>query len=135
MRITEVSLDTHAELVPRWLRVPAAVRYSGLSKSYLYPAISEGKIRSACLRAHPEATRGIRLVDRFSLDEFLVKHIENSEGRLARNREKPTIQAETLANAQARPQEEKANIESEATRTVAQPDPNVLRGGLYIPLD
>jgi replicative DNA helicase len=71
MRITEGPLDTRVALVPRWLRVAAAVKYSGLSKSYLYPAITEGKIRSACLRAHGGASRGIRLIDRFSLDEFV----------------------------------------------------------------
>jgi hypothetical protein len=115
--------------------MPAAVKYSGLSKSYLYPALVKGEIRSACLRAHPEATRGIRLVDRFSLDEFLAKHTENSEGRLAGKREKPTLQTETLANTQARPQEKQATVESEAKHNIVQPDPNTFRGGLYIPLE
>jgi hypothetical protein len=64
---------------PRWLRIPVAVRYSGINRSRLFRLIAEGAIKSACLKEHRGAKRGLRLVDRFSLDlhlETLSKPIE-----------------------------------------------------------
>ena len=54
----------------RWLKVDAAVRYSGISRAVLYRILAEGKIRSSSLRAR-EASRGIRLIDRLSLDAYI----------------------------------------------------------------
>ena len=51
----EIQLDTHGgpvTLAPRWLRVPGAVKYSGLSGSKLYEFLSDGRIRSICVRSH-----------------------------------------------------------------------------------
>jgi hypothetical protein len=48
----EIQLDTHdgpVTLTPRWLRVPGAVKYSGLSRSKLYELLSDGRIRSICV--------------------------------------------------------------------------------------
>jgi hypothetical protein len=75
MLTTEIQQDTHSgpvTLNPRWLRIPAAVRYSGLSRSRLYELISEGKIRSICLKSNKRAGRGVRLLDRESIDSFMV---------------------------------------------------------------
>src|SRR5258708_30430888 len=50
----EIQLDTHGgpiTLAPRWLRVPGAVKYSGLSRSKLYELLSDGRIRSICVRS------------------------------------------------------------------------------------
>src|SRR5258708_21198198 len=50
----EIQLDTQGgpvTLAPRRLRVPGAVKYSGLSRSKLYELLSDGKIRSICVRS------------------------------------------------------------------------------------
>lgn len=59
-------------LTPRWLRLPAAVAYSGISRSKLYVHLAEGRIRAACVPGRGKV-RGTRLFDRESIDEFLVK--------------------------------------------------------------
>jgi hypothetical protein len=137
LRVSPISrpLGLHVALEPRWLRPAAAVKYSGLSKSYIYPAITDGRIRSACLRAHDGASRGIRLIDRFSLDAFLAAYTQNNEARLAREREKLALQAETLSSAQARLQEKKAVLESKAKRSASRLNAETLRGGVRTPLD
>jgi hypothetical protein len=70
----EIQLDTHGgpvTLNPRWLRVPAAVKYSGLSRSRLYELLSEGRIRSICVKSQKWARRGVRVIDRDSIDAFM----------------------------------------------------------------
>ena len=61
-------------LAPRWLRVPGAVKYSGLSRSKLYELLSDGRIRSICVRSQKGAQRGVRLIDRESIDSFMESH-------------------------------------------------------------
>jgi hypothetical protein len=60
-------------LNPRWLRIPSAVKYSGLSRSRLYELVAEGSIKSICLKSHRDALRGVRLVDRKSIDLFMER--------------------------------------------------------------
>jgi hypothetical protein len=75
MLTAEIQQDTHSgpvTLNPRWLRIPAAVKYSGLSRSKLYELLSEGRVKSICLKAHKGAERGIRLLDRESIDSFML---------------------------------------------------------------
>ena len=70
----EIQLDTHGgpvTLTARWLRVPGAVKYSGLSRSKLYELLSDGRIRSICVRSQKGAQRGVRLIDRESIDSFM----------------------------------------------------------------
>lgn len=63
--------QTTPELIlPRWLGVLAAVRYSSISRARLYTLMAEGQIRSASVRAKG-TTRGHRVVDRKSIDAFL----------------------------------------------------------------
>jgi hypothetical protein len=74
MLTTEIQQDTHTgpvTLNPRWLRIPSAVKYSGLSRSRLYELIAQGRIKSICLKSHNKAMRGVRLVDRESVDLFM----------------------------------------------------------------
>ena len=74
MLTIEIQQDTHTgpvTLHPRWLRIPSAVKYSGLSRSRLYELIVEGSIKSICLKSHRDALRGVRLVDRESVDLFM----------------------------------------------------------------
>jgi hypothetical protein len=61
-------------LQPRWLKVPAAVSYSGINRARLYILLAEGQIKSASVRSRGRS-RGIRLIDRLSLDEFLTKNL------------------------------------------------------------
>jgi hypothetical protein len=72
----EIKMDTHGgpvTLNPRWLRIPAAVNYSGLSRSRLYELLSEGKIRSICVKSQKWAQRGVRLIDRESIGLFMER--------------------------------------------------------------
>ena len=74
MLTTEIQQDAYtgpATLNPRWLRIPSAVKYSGLSRSRLYELLAKGRIRSICLRSRRDALRGVRLVDRESIDLFM----------------------------------------------------------------
>jgi predicted DNA-binding transcriptional regulator AlpA len=60
-------------LIPRWLRIPAAVKYSGLCRSHLYELIANRKIKSICLKSHKLNTRGVRLIDRESIDQLMLE--------------------------------------------------------------
>jgi hypothetical protein len=74
MLTTEIQQDTYTgpvTLNPRWLRIPSAVKYSGLSRSRFYELLAQGRIRSICLRSRRDALRGVRLVDRDSIDLFM----------------------------------------------------------------
>jgi hypothetical protein len=55
---------------PRWLRIPAAVAYSGFSRAKLFTLLSERLIESVSVVSAGKR-RGIRVVDRLSIDEFL----------------------------------------------------------------
>ena len=75
MLTAEIQQDTHSgpvTLNPRWLRIPAAVKYSGLSRSKLYELLSERRVKSICLKTHKGAERGISLLDRESIDSFML---------------------------------------------------------------
>jgi hypothetical protein len=74
MLTTEIQQDTHTgpvTLNPRWLRMPSAVKYAGLSRSRLYELLAQGRIKSICLKSRAGALRGVRLVDRESIDLFM----------------------------------------------------------------
>ena len=74
MLTTEIQQDIHTgpvTLNPRWLRIPGAVKYSGLSRSRLYELLRDGRIKSICVKSHKRAERGVRLIDRESIDLFM----------------------------------------------------------------
>jgi hypothetical protein len=77
--ITDIHEELRANPVvePHWLKMPAAVRYSSVSRSKIYEKIESGEIRSICLRDR-DKTRGIRLVSKPSLDAYLSK-FENTK--------------------------------------------------------
>jgi hypothetical protein len=80
---SEILQDAHAgtvNLEPRWLKVGAAVSYSGISRAVLYRILGEGKIRSSSLRSRG-ALRGIRLIDRASLDAYIESFVAKSAER------------------------------------------------------
>jgi hypothetical protein len=76
MLTIDIQQDTYTgpvTLNPRGLRIPSAVKYSGLSRFWLYELIAEGSIKSICLKSHRDALRGVRLVDRKSVDLFMER--------------------------------------------------------------
>lgn len=58
---------------PLWLRVPQAVRLTGLSRSKLYELLAAKRIRSASLR-DPGQRHATRLIDRADLLAFIERH-------------------------------------------------------------
>jgi hypothetical protein len=61
-------------LTPKWLTLEQAQQYCGLNARTIQNHIKAGLIRSANVTA-PGASRGRRLVDRVSLDEFIEGHV------------------------------------------------------------
>lgn len=61
-----------------WLRVPDAIRASGIGRSLLYELIRERKIKSVCLRKR-NAQRGIRLISADSLNNFIESAAEGGD--------------------------------------------------------
>ena len=85
---------------PRWLRIPAAVTYSGICRSRLFRMIRDGEIQSACLQEHPKAKRGVRLIDRLSLDLVLERLCQPVEQRLVKEAQILNEQQTQLAKKQ-----------------------------------
>ncbi len=59
-----------AELEAEFLRIPDAVKFSGVSRSVLYRMIKDGSLPSKNLRAKG-AIRGIRLISKHVLRDVL----------------------------------------------------------------
>jgi hypothetical protein len=82
MILKEIQQDvagSASTLIPRWLRIPAAVKYSGLCRSHLYDLIARQKLRSICLKSHKHNTRGVRLIDRESIDQLMLEGLTKDE--------------------------------------------------------
>ncbi len=61
MLTTEIQQDTHTgpvTLNPRWLTIPSAVKYSGLSPSRIYELLVQWQVKSICLKSENSALRG-----------------------------------------------------------------------------
>jgi hypothetical protein len=67
----KTEIVTDLDLQPRWLRVGSACKYGGFSRAKLYEHLSAGRIKSVC-DAPPGKTRGTRVIDRLSIDAFLL---------------------------------------------------------------
>jgi hypothetical protein len=63
-------LSTVLNNEPPWLRVTAASHLFGLSRTYLFALMAEGKINSKHIK-RPGASRGIRLIETKSLEAFV----------------------------------------------------------------
>ena len=66
----QATIGNTAVLRPEWLRIPDAVRYSGIGRSSLYTLIGDQKIKSVSIRKRG-AIKGIRLVSVDSIDAYL----------------------------------------------------------------
>jgi hypothetical protein len=85
---------------PRWLRINAAVAYSGINRSRLFKLIAEGAVRSASLKERRGAKRGLRLIDRFSLDLHLETLAKPVEERLVQQANELLLEEQELAKQQ-----------------------------------
>jgi hypothetical protein len=59
-----------AQQRPEWIRVDAAIKLFGLSRTKLYELIAERRIKSFCLRERNKI-KGVRLISFDSLNQFL----------------------------------------------------------------
>ena len=100
---------------PRWLRINAAVAYSGINRSRLFKLIAEGAVRTASLKEHRGAKRGLRLIDRFSLDLFLETLTKPIEERLVAQANEVLLQEEALSKQQELLAQKKRGIERQLT--------------------
>jgi hypothetical protein len=64
------SLEVCQNVRPEWLRIPAAVRVSGLSRTQLFALIAEGAIDSRHIKK-PGNVEGIRLIRLSSLLNYI----------------------------------------------------------------
>jgi len=85
----------------RWLRIDQAVKYSGINRSRLFRLIADGTLKSAALKDHPHAKRGIRLIDKFSIDSHLEKLCAPLEKRLVHQAQALAQKEGELAKQQA----------------------------------
>lgn len=81
MKTTSLSIQVDSA-APQFLRIPGALLYSGLSRSHLYRLLKAGRIKSSSLKAKG-ALRGVRLIHRESLDEFIRGHEVTTEAEAA----------------------------------------------------
>jgi hypothetical protein len=59
---------------PKWMRLPVACAYSGMSRATLYGLIAEGQIKSVCVRKKGNI-RGLRLISAESLDAYVESFV------------------------------------------------------------
>jgi hypothetical protein len=59
------------ELRPRWVKVPVAVKYSGLCRNALYDLLGTGALRSFLHKTDPSSRWGVRLISLDSIDHYL----------------------------------------------------------------
>lgn len=69
-----------AELEAEFLRIPAAVKFSGLGRTTLFAAIADGRLKSKCIR-QPGAIRGIRLISKQAIRDFIESCEDAPEDR------------------------------------------------------
>ena len=66
----EQAIGACSPIKPEWLRLPDAVRVSGVGRSTLYNLITSGAIKSVALRKRG-CQRGIRLISADSLRDYI----------------------------------------------------------------
>jgi hypothetical protein len=101
---------------PRWLRIEAAIKYCGINRNRLFKLIAEGAIKTACLKEHRGAKRGLRLVDRFSLDLFLETLTKPVEEQLVQKANELRLAEEALAKEQEVLAEKQRAIEQQLSK-------------------
>jgi hypothetical protein len=61
---------------PKWLRVQGVRGGYGISKGQLYRLLKTGLIKTASLKTDSANSRGVRLIERASLEAFLETQVE-----------------------------------------------------------
>ncbi len=72
-----MSLHKPAEvkkLRPQWLRLPAAIQYSGMSKAKLYELKDSGQIETLSVTKDGKV-RGLRFFSASSIDQYLERFV------------------------------------------------------------
>ena len=88
MKNEQVNREIYPEGAPircKWLKVKDVLANYPLKMTRLYALINSRRVRSFVLKDHPSAVRGIRLIDRDSLDLFF-----DMEARRAEEQNRPT---------------------------------------------
>jgi hypothetical protein len=70
IRSLEQSIGACLPIKPEWLRLPDAIRVSGIGRSSLYALLSSGRLKSAVVRKRG-CQRGIRLISADSLRAYI----------------------------------------------------------------
>jgi hypothetical protein len=79
----QIHLETYPDGVPirsRYLRVQQTLDFYPFKRAKLYEYLASGDIKSFVLK-EKGALRGIRLIDRDSLDAFLESHALRAQGK------------------------------------------------------
>jgi Helix-turn-helix domain len=79
----QIDLETYPDGAPirsRYLRVQKVLDFYPFKRAKLYEYLASGDIKSFVLK-EKGALRGIRLIDRDSLDAFLESHALRAEGK------------------------------------------------------
>ncbi len=69
-------------ITPAWVRIPEAIRLSGLCRSTIYNLIAAGKVKSFTNKVQPDCQRGTRLISYASLVSYLENAYAESTGAL-----------------------------------------------------
>lgn len=72
-----VTAENESAIRSRYIRVQHALQSYPFKRAKLYELLASGAIKSFVLKAKG-ATRGIRIIDRYSIDEFLAKAAEQA---------------------------------------------------------
>lgn len=70
MKLTDTKPDK------QWLRVADVCESFGLSKGSLYRLLKTGLIKTASLKTDSANSRGVRLIERASLEAYLESQVE-----------------------------------------------------------
>jgi hypothetical protein len=76
--LSETSVS-HCTVSARYIRFAQALQWYPFKRAKLYELIREGRVKSFVLM-EPGAIRGLRLIDRDSMDEFLQAAAEQAAG-------------------------------------------------------
>jgi len=82
----QIHLETYPDGVSirsRYLRVQQVLDFYPFKRAKLYEYLASGEVKSFVLK-EKGALRGIRLIDRDSLDAFLESHALRDEGKASR---------------------------------------------------
>ena len=79
MTSLDIQKPQHAQsLRPEFLRLKDAVKYSGLSRSFLYDGFNSGDIKGGVIRQRG-AAKGVRMVSVDSIDQYLRAEMAKAE--------------------------------------------------------